>query len=182
MDNVKSTAEICKAVALDFKQRRITHQDAADAIGKSKAVVSNQISGKKAFSKRQAELFAKAFDYDVNFLLYGKGELRKQTVDDAVLNVNTSSEEIDKSELVMLVDILESLLHLAGDQDAIDAWNKLMSGSYDQYKDKVELLLARNKFNGRVPFLMGKIIAEKMNRPIQFYMKEQPDAVAAANA
>ncbi len=181
MEKVKTAAEICEAVALDFKQRRITHQDAADVLGKSKAVVSNQISGKKAFSKKQAELFAKAFDYNVNFLLYGTGELRKQGIDDAVLNVNASSDEVDKNELVMLVDLLESLLHLAGDQDAIDAWNKLMSGSYDQYKEKVELLLARNKYNGRVPFLMGKIIAEKMNRPIQFYTKGQPDALAMVN-
>lgn len=179
---MKSAAEICEAVALDFKMRRITHQDAAKAIGKSKAVVSNQISGKKPFSKSKAELFAKAFDYNVNFLLYGEGELRSTQLEDPVHTVNATSENVDKTELVILVDLLESLLHLAGNQDAIDAWNRLMDGNYDKYKEKVEILLTQNKYNGRVPFILGKLIAEKMNRPIQFYTEGQPDTLATTNA
>ena len=68
--------KVCEAVSLDFKRRKITHEKAAKAIGKSKAVVDNQISGKKPFSKAMAELFAKAFGYNTQFLLYGEGELR----------------------------------------------------------------------------------------------------------
>ena len=144
--------------------------------------MSNQISGKKPFCKCIAELFAKAFDYNVNFLLYGEGELRSTQLEDPVHTVNATSENVDKTELVILVDLLESLLHLAGNQDAIDAWNRLMDGNYDKYKEKVEILLTQNKYNGRVPFILGKLIAEKMNRPIQFYTEGQPDALATANA
>ena len=96
--------------------------------------------------------------------------------------VNATSENVDKTELVILVDLLESLLHLAGNQDAIDAWNRLMDGNYDKYKEKVEILLTQNKYNGRVPFILGKLIAEKMNRPIQFYTEGQPEVMAIVNA
>ena len=53
---MKTPAEICESISLDLKARKITHKELAEMIGKSKAVVSTQISGKKSFSKEMAAL------------------------------------------------------------------------------------------------------------------------------
>lgn len=158
----KTPAEICEAVALDFKARKITHQQAGDAIGKSKAIISNQISGKKPFSKAMADLFAKAFGYNSKFLLYGEGDLRSNTVENPVLTINTQESTLDKAMLASLLEIAEYLLHLSGNQVAIDAWNSMMSGNYRGYKDKIELLMKQNKYNGRVPLIMARYITERI--------------------
>lgn len=160
----KTPAEICEAIALDFKARKITHQDAGVAIGKSKAVISNQISGKKPFSKAMAELFAKAFGYDANFLLYGTGELKASTIEQGAISFDASFEDLDVAVLAAALDVSEYLLYLTGDQTAIDAWDALMNGQYPIYKDKVSLLMKRNKHNWRAPLVMAKYITERINK------------------
>ena len=72
---VYDAAAICKAIAVDFKVKGLTHETAAGQLGCSKQTVSNQISGKKKFSLKTAQKYAETFGYNLEFLLFGKGEL-----------------------------------------------------------------------------------------------------------
>lgn len=74
-NDVKNPAEICKASAVDFKMRGLTHRTAGEMLGRTKQSVSNQISGKKTFSFKAAQRYAETFGYDVRFLLFGEGSL-----------------------------------------------------------------------------------------------------------
>ena len=47
---VCDAAAICKAIAVDFKVKGLTHEMAASQLGCNKQTVSNQISGKNKFS------------------------------------------------------------------------------------------------------------------------------------
>lgn len=165
--NIKTPAEICEAVALDFKARKITHQQAGDAIGKSKAIISNQISGKKPFSKAMAHLFSKAFGYNSNFLLYGIGELRRDVIEQGVINVNTESDDLSPSSLIVLLEVCELLLHLSNDQIAIDAWNAAMCGDFCTYSQKLGILMKKNKYNGRVPLITAKYAIEHVSNALK---------------
>ena len=44
-NDVKDPAEICKAIAVDFKRRGLTHRTAGEMLGLSKQSVSYQMSG-----------------------------------------------------------------------------------------------------------------------------------------
>lgn len=70
-----TTREICKAISKDFKLRGITQQIAADKIGTSRAVISNQLTGKRGFSQNMAKKFSNAFGYSIIWLLYGEEEM-----------------------------------------------------------------------------------------------------------
>lgn len=74
-NDVKNPAEICKAIAVDFKMRGLTHRTAGEMLGRTKQSVSNQISGKKTFSFKSAQRHAETFGYNVRFLLFGEGSL-----------------------------------------------------------------------------------------------------------
>ena len=128
-----SPAAICEAVSADFKQRKITHAAAAAAIGKTKGVVSVQLSGKKAFSKEMALLFSEAFGYRVEFLLYGKGELK-----DAAPSRPSVS-------MVRLLDACETLLRASGNEEAVAAWDCLLSGDMEGYRKHGETIGAFRK-------------------------------------
>lgn len=72
--------DICRAIALDLKERGLTHEKAAMLLGKDNArSVSNQISGKRPFGKKSAALYARTFGYEMPYLLYGIGDLKKKT-------------------------------------------------------------------------------------------------------
>ena len=158
-----TTSQICEAVALDLKARKITHQKVADTIGTTKAVVSNIISGKKAFSKARAEQFAKAFHYNINFLLYGEGELRSDNVN-YVVNPTVDYDSLDVSVLVAVLDVAEYLLHLTGDKTAIDAWNAMMKGDYKTYVKDVKLLQEKGLNTGRTHLVLAKYISERISK------------------
>jgi len=72
--------DICRAISMDLKERGLTHEKAATLLGKENArSVSNQISGKRPFGKNSAALYAKTFGYEMPYLLYGIGDLKKKT-------------------------------------------------------------------------------------------------------
>ena len=70
-----TSKEICKAISADWKRRRITHQMAAEKIGSTKQTVSNQLTGKRRFSRGMAKRFSDAFGYSNQWLLFGEGEM-----------------------------------------------------------------------------------------------------------
>ena len=92
---------ICKAIAVDFKVKGLTHEAAASRLGCSKQTVSNQISGKKKFSLKSVRKYAETFGYNLKFLLFGKGELNGSQQMTSVIDIElkTSDEEPSVAEL-----------------------------------------------------------------------------------
>lgn len=86
-----SAADICRIVAKDLKQRGYTHAKAAEVMRIDAKAVANQISGKRAFGKKAARLYAQAFGYSEPFLLHGEGTLN-----------GDSKEEEERTEAVIL--------------------------------------------------------------------------------
>lgn len=70
-----SPANICLAISQDFKKRGITQAGAASRLGVEVKAVANQVSGKRPFSKKTAQLYASTFGYNEAFLLHGEGSL-----------------------------------------------------------------------------------------------------------
>ena len=95
MKTVCDAVAICKAIAVDFKVKGLTHEAAASRLGCSKQTVSNQISGKKKFSLKSAQKYAETFGYNLEFLLFGKGELNGSQHMTSVIDIEpkTSDEE-----------------------------------------------------------------------------------------
>lgn len=162
MDTKKTTVEICEAIALDFKARKITHQQAGDSIGKSKAVISNQISGKKPFSKSMAILFSRAFGYNIRFLLYGEGELCGDVVRD-VVEVPITEGPITEDVVLFasLIDVAEGILRVVGDQDALDAWYAINNGDYDNFLSSMKALCQAHRKAKYIP-IAARFICEKI--------------------
>lgn len=77
---IASPEEICRSVASDFKLRGLTHAKAATKMGVDVKAVANQISGKRAFGKNAAHLYAKTFGYNESYLLHGEGSLRNDII------------------------------------------------------------------------------------------------------
>ena len=162
MDN-KTPAEICEAIALDFKARKITHQQAGDAIGKSKAIISNQISGKKPFSKTMAGLFSRAFGYRTRFLLYGEGELRGDSVVRDVVQVPDPDGSIrdDVILLASLLSVADEILRINGDKDAINAWESIKKGDFDRFCSSMKSLSSNHSSPTYIP-IIAKFICDKI--------------------
>ena len=133
--------DICKVIAKDLKERGITHKELATMIGKTKSVVSSQISGKKSFSKEMASLFSRALGYNIKFLLYGEGPLKDDSIVRDIVSVPSGERgDLDISILAGLIQIAGDILYMTNDNTAIEAWNRVNNGDYQGYMDSISLL------------------------------------------
>ena len=114
MMGVYDAAAICKAIAVDFKVKGLTHETAASQLGCSKQTVSNQISGKKKFSLKTAQRYTETFGYNLEFLLFGKGELNGTQPLNSVVDVEQKTSEVEPSvaELKKQVRLKQCLVEL----------------------------------------------------------------------
>ncbi len=155
--------EVCRAVAADLRARGITHQKAAEAIGKTRSIVSNQLASKKPFSKGLASLFAQAFGYNTQYLLYGEGELRgQQGILDMIgvpIQGTQASQNLDLAILVSLLDCAEGILRVIGDKDALDAWHSISKADWDGYTNAMKSLSVKYKGRTANPILARFICA-----------------------
>ena len=128
-------AAICKAIAVDFKVKGLTHETAAGQLGCSKQTVSNQISGKKKFSLKTAQKYAETFGYNLEFLLFGKGELNGSQQITSVIEVESkaSDEEPTVAELKKQVRLARRLFRIMNNPDAIAAFEAVMAGDDKKY-------------------------------------------------
>lgn len=136
--------EVNRNVALTLKSRRISQQHAGDLIGKSRAIISNQLSSKRYFSKQLASLFSSAFGFQINYLLYGTGDLlNKQAIHDLV-EVPTAGPKSDEGTeaaiMASLIDIAENIIRIQGDNDALAAWHAVSRGDFEDYKRHMKSL------------------------------------------
>ncbi len=155
--NQATPEEVCRAVSLDLKARGYTQQKTADTIGKSRAIVSNLLSSKKRFSKQMAVLFNRAFGYNVQYLLYGEGQLLgTQVVHDIVeLPVSGDANKVNEDYMILasLIDIAEDIIRIAGDSNALGAWQAVMKGNFTGYVENMDRLAAAHNGEHYSPIL-----------------------------
>ena len=123
-NDVKDPAEICKAIAVDFKRRGLTHRTAGEMLGLSKQSVSNQISGKKPFSLKAAQRYADTLGYDIRFLLFGKGNLYPNIKPEVQKACSFSRKDPSPVDLRVHSKIARLLLRLLNNRDAIEAYDQ----------------------------------------------------------
>lgn len=135
MNTVCDAVAICKAIAVDFKVKGLTHEAAASRLGCSKQTVSNQISGKKKFSLKSAQKYAETFGYNLEFLLFGKGELNGSQQMTSVIDIEpkTSDEEPSVAELKRQVRLARRLFRIMNNPDAIEAFEAVVAGDDKRY-------------------------------------------------
>jgi plasmid maintenance system antidote protein VapI len=135
MMGVYDAAAICKAIAVDFKVKGLTHETAASQLGCSKQTVSNQISGKKKFSLKTAQRYDETFGYNLEFLLFGKGELNETQPLNSVVDVEQKTSEVEPTvaELKKQVRLARRLFRIMNNPDAIAAYEAVMSGDDKTY-------------------------------------------------
>ena len=168
-----TAAEICETIALDLKERKITHKELAEMIGKSKAVVSTQISGKKRFSKVMASLFSRALGYNINFLLYGEGTLLDNTVVRDVVGVpSLKNGELDVSVLAGLIQVAEDLFYMLDDEHAIEAWKEINRGNYQGYLSHVNSLVSEHQTELRGSPILSHYICEQIQSKLYVLIRE----------
>ena len=102
LTGLTSTADICRAVAKDLKQRGYTQAQAAELMRISPKAEANQISGKRAFGKKAARLYSHYFGYSEPFLLHGEGSLTGET------KTNTM---VAKKAIILTEEQYEQLIH-----------------------------------------------------------------------
>lgn len=157
---VKSPEEVCKAVALDLRAQGITHEEAGRRIGKTRNAVSNLLSRKARFSSKTADLFAREFGYNRDFLMYGKGTLR--TDEENVVGLNGPEKwDPDPLVLVSMMDICEGILRMTNMKNAKLAWTFFKLGDYDKFREYLTLLHEETGEDITVPESIARIICDR---------------------
>ncbi len=137
-------------------------------IGKSRAVVSNQISGKKQFSREAAALFSKALGYNINFLLYGEGSLLEgEKPQDVIIVPSEKDKTFDASILASLLQVAGDLFAMTGDKDAQDAWEAINRGDFEAYNQCINYLVKRNGTHLKGSPILVKYLANKINDTVR---------------
>ncbi len=73
---VQTPEAVLQTVTRFFKSHGITHAEAAERMGiKSKQTLSNLLSSKKYLTRKQAARFNTAFDFSIEYLMTGFGQL-----------------------------------------------------------------------------------------------------------
>ena len=169
-----SPEAVCKIIALDLRSKGITHEEAGKAIGKSRVAVSNILYRKKYFSKKMAELFSRAFGYNLDFLMYGRGDLTKETI---ASNSNKLQWSNDSRILISEIDILEALLGVSGNNELINAWSLFKKGDYDGFQAhlhnaEMETGLFYSLSEGMTSIVCSIVSVEKYNKSTKISKEE----------
>lgn len=177
--------EVNRAVSKDLKARGITQQQVADKIGKSRSMVANQLSSKKRFSKQMAALFANAYGYSSQYLLYGEGSMmselyqRERRIIHDVVSIPTpdvvKGDLDDTTIFACLLDVAEGILRVIGDEDALEAWLQVKRGCFTGYLDSMKKLSNRHRGYSYSPIL-AKIACDRIKYTIDYPIEEFEDS------
>lgn len=169
-----TTAEICAMIAADFKKRRITHKVAADKIGTTKQTISNQISGKKRFSKNMAQKFSSAFGYSPAWLLYGDGEMflaghgyiGKDGENNLPYFVGNFEPILKESQTIRMA---ERIIEILNNKIAIEAFRAFIKGDYEQYHELIEILESDYAYNLPQTIWNNPDLTKRLRQTRQFF-------------
>lgn len=113
---IKTPQEICNRISEDFKVKHITHADAAERLGVTRSVVTNQLSGKRYFGKKTAALYSSAFGYNKVFLQHGIGYLYGDSEMDVIMDNPLLSAEDKEMQLHEREVVYKSMQELSLDE------------------------------------------------------------------
>ena len=158
--------DVCRAVALDLRARRLTHEEVGKRIGKSRTAISNLISRKRLFSRYYADLFAKTFGYNRDFLLYGKGTLMSNGKVNEI-KFRPSEWSPDSQILITLIDIAGEFIRLSGNRNLTQAWLSFTGGQYDMFQHFLELTQKETGETFRMPAdSISRLMCDKAHETI----------------
>ena len=180
MKTVCDAAAICKAIAVDFKVKGLTHETAAGKLGCSKQTVSNQISGKKKFSLKTAQKYAEVFGYNLDFLLFGKGELNA-----CLTNVNSKDvattvpvrNEVSASISVKQLKQIRNLLRVLNNNDACNAFEAVLNGDERKYLSLYNKL--RRDFGWELGLVADQEFLDKIRRVLSDVQESRAKILAS---
>ena len=161
-----SPDEVRRSISADFKRRGITYEIAAKQLGfKNKQTVANIVSRKKReyLSAEQANRFHFTFDYSVNYLTKGVGELyeREQDPLDGLIDINPPFAGLSPEVLVIIINVAECIIHACGKQAANDAWTCIMNGDFRGFQEHIAHLADWTQPYTSIPALTH-YVCEKM--------------------
>lgn len=148
----KSPKEIKEILALDLKERGITHQYIANLTNLSKGTISNALAGDKPFSRGIAVRISQVLGYNIQFLLTGDGDLRRKDAPLPKIENKKGDEKLlalYPALNVCLLDILESVLYIMGELTATKISSYLNQGNYQGVDSIISDLETR--YGKRVP-------------------------------
>ncbi len=180
MKTVCDAAAICKAIAVDFKVKGLTHETAAGKLGCSKQTVSNQISGKKKFSLKTAQKYAEVFGYNLDFLLFGKGELNACQTNVNSKDVATTvpvRNEVSASISVKQLKQIRNLLRVLNNNDACNAFDAVLAGDDGKYKTLYEKL--RRDFGWELGLVADQEYLDKIRRVLSDVQESRAKILAS---
>ena len=180
MKTVCDAAAICKAIAVDFKVKGLTHETAAGKLGCSKQTVSNQISGKKKFSLKTAQKYAEVFGYNLDFLLFGKGELNTCQTNVNSKDVATTvpvRNEVSASISVKQLKQIRNLLRVLNNNDACNAFDAVLAGDEGKYKTLYEKL--RRDFGWELGLVADQEYLDKIRRVLSDVQESRAKILAS---
>ena len=180
MKTVCDAAAICKAIAVDFKVKGLTHETAASQLGCGKQTVSNQISGKKKFSLKSAQKYAETFGYNLEFLLFGKGELNGCPTNVNSKDVATTvpvRNEVSASISVKQLKQIRNLLRVLNNNDACNAFDAVLAGDDGKYKTLYEKL--RRDFGWELGLVADQEYLDKIRRVLSDIQENRAKILAS---
>lgn len=106
--NDKTPSQVYSAIAADLKANQMTYNDVAHITGYKTQTIANIMCRKKYMSAKQARIFSDSLGYNADFLLYGKGVLRKE--DDIIKAVTSGNSFLsDRDKLMALMEYVRML-------------------------------------------------------------------------
>ena len=177
---VYDAAAICKAIAVDFKVKGLTHETAAGQLGCGKQTVSNQISGKKKFSLKTAQKYAETFGYNLEFLLFGKGELNGSS--SGLISADEApsvreSDECSASISVKQLNQIQDLLRVLNNNDACNAFEAVLNGDERKYLSLYNKL--RRDFGWELGLVADQEFLDKIRRVLSDVQESRAKILAS---
>ena len=148
-----SPEEVLRKISSDFKNKGITHADAAEKLEfNSKQTLTNLLSSKKYLSKKQALLFHYTFGYDIDYLTTGVGDLFGPTNKDefhgriAYESKTKSVTVIDDTQKVdfeLVINWFYQIFDRQNNKEGLEIWSVIEE--FSQAKNIVSYSMKRYK-------------------------------------
>lgn len=165
--NTKTPEQVYLAIAADLRANAMTYSDAAQLTGYKTQTIANIISGRKDYmSKKQAQRFSNGLGYNEEFLLSGRGVLRKDN--DVINAIGERNSFLSDSERLMLLMEYIRILSLMNDDKILKLvykkfYRSLTTTDYEESKEAIleiqgilEIVAAMNRVhfddNGEMVF------------------------------
>ena len=159
---VKSPEEVLKLVSADLRFRGLTHEEAAKRLGfGSKQTLSNLLSSKKYLSPFQAQKFKNEFDYNLDFLTKGEGELYSfhgthwdtetgKTAQKHGVQTFTVIDDTPEGTMDMVLTWFLSLFQFQHNDEGLSLWNEIFK--YINAKEAAKLRVKKKGLSSKDEF------------------------------